>query len=326
MKLTRLLLACSMATMLAAPAGARETITVGHLLDPSHDAAFWAINNGKVTHPDIEVKTKALAIPALIQGTSSKQYDIIQTAVMAIPRALSKGLELEVLATGLRSHNKVHSGDIWVKKDSAIRSAADLKGKTIGVYSLKSTGITLIRIALWKKYGLDVSYEGGDMQWQQVPAPTIPAALSTDRIDAGTLIHSQAFKAIRSGEFRSVVPAAKDNVDVFGVPTVAAVYVGYPEKLAERPEAYKAFLDLFHRSVQYAKDHPDEVFTAVGKAKNIDPAFFSEWFSTFSEIPVKISASDRIAMQKVWEFSKEMGILKSYPDVDSVIWEHALTD
>ncbi|MCP5152703.1 MAG: ABC transporter substrate-binding protein [Ectothiorhodospiraceae bacterium] len=307
-------------------ASAKETIRVAHLLDASHDAAFWAIANGKVTSPDIEVEAKALSIPALIQATASKQYDVVQTAVMAIPRAASKGLELKVLATGLRSHNKPHSGDIWVKADSPIRSAADLKGKKIGVYSLNSTGITLVRIALWKKHGLNVSYKDGDMEWQEVPAPTIPAALASGHIDAGTLIHSQAFKAKESGEFRSVVPASMDNVEVFGVPTVAAVYVGYPEKLAAKPEAYKAFLELFDKSVKYAKAHPDEVFTAVGKAKNVDPKFFSEWFETYSDIPVVISRDDRVAIEKVWGFAKEMGILAEYPAVDDVIWEHALTE
>ena len=256
----------------------------------------------------------------------SKKYDVIQTAVMAIPRAKSKGLDLEVLATGLRSHNKAHSGDIWVKKDSPIRTADDLKGRKIGVYSLQSTGITLIRIALWKKYGHNVSFEGGDSEWVQVPAPSIPAALASDRIDAGTLIHAQAYKAMRSGEFRSVVPAAKDNVEIFGVPTVAAVYVGYPDKLAARPEAFKAFTRLFKASVQYALDHPDEVFTAVGEEKDIDPAFFKEWFATFSQIPAAVSDDDVLAMQKVWEFSKEMGILTEYPNAADVIWEHAIRE
>ena len=64
----------------------------------------------------------------------------------------------------------------------------------------------------------------------------------------------------------------------------------------------------------------------MGKEKNVDPAFFSEWFADYSDIPVVISSNDRIAMQKVWEFSREMGILKSYPNVDDVIWEHALTE
>ena len=307
-------------------ANAEETITVAHLLDPSHDAAFWAISHGKVSEPGIRIEAKGLAIPALIQSTVSKKYDVIQTAVMAIPRAKSKGLDLEVLATGLRSHNKAHSGDVWVKQDSPIRNADDLKGRKIGVYSLQSTGITLIRIALWTKYGHNVSFQGGDSEWVQVPAPSIPAALASDRIDAGTLIHAQAYKAIRSGEFRSVVPAAKDNVEIFGMPTVAAVYVGYPDKLAARPEAFKAFTRLFKASVQYALDHPDEVFTAVGEEKDIDPAFFTEWFATFSQIPAAVSEGDVLAMQKVWEFSKEMGILEEYPNAADVIWEHAIRE
>ena len=77
-----------------------------------------------------------------------------------------------------------------------------------------------------KKHGLNVSYQGGDSQWVEVPAPSIPAALSSGNIDAGTLIHAQAYKAQQSGEFRSIVQAAVDNSAVFGVPTVAAVYVG----------------------------------------------------------------------------------------------------
>ena len=65
-------------------AHAEETITVAHLLDPSHDAAFWAINNGKVSEPGVRIEAKGLAIPALIQSTVSKTYDVVQTAVMAI--------------------------------------------------------------------------------------------------------------------------------------------------------------------------------------------------------------------------------------------------
>ena len=75
--------------------------------------------------------------------------------------------------------------------------------RPFGVYSLNSTSITLVRIALWKKYGHNVSFQGGDSEWVQVPAPTIPAALSSDQIDAGTLIHAQAYKAMKRGEFRS---------------------------------------------------------------------------------------------------------------------------
>ena len=65
---------------------------------------------------------------------------------------------------------------------------------------------------------------------------------------------------------------------------------------------------------------------AVGKEKNIDPDFFREWFETFSQTPAAVSDGDILAMQKVWEFSKEMGILKEYPNAADVIWEHAIRE
>ena len=34
-----------------------------------------------------------------------------------------------------------------------------------------------------------------------MPAPNLPAALAAGQIDAATLIHSQAFKALQTGEF-----------------------------------------------------------------------------------------------------------------------------
>ena len=50
--------------------------------------------------------------------------------------------------------------------------------------------------------------------------------------------------------------------------------------------------------MQYALDHPDEVFNAVGREKDIDPAFFSHWFENYSQIPAAVSDDAVIAMQK----------------------------
>lgn len=107
-----------------------------------------------------------------------------------------------------------------MKKDSPIQSADDLKRKKIGVYSLNSTGITLVRIALWKKYGHNVSFQGGDSEWVQVPAPTIPAALASDQIDAGTLENRAEFIRIR----KEPLVSGKEPKDI--APVVAKTLIG----------------------------------------------------------------------------------------------------
>ena len=48
-------------------------------------------------------------------------------AVMSIPRAQARGLELVVLSTALRAPPGREGGAIWVKADSPYRTVADLK-------------------------------------------------------------------------------------------------------------------------------------------------------------------------------------------------------
>ena len=129
-------------------AQAKQKITYAYLLDPAYDAVTWAMSNGKVASDLITVEARGLAIPQLIQATSAKQYDVIMTAVIAIPPAAARGLELKVLSTALQQSPAGEGGGVWVKSDSPIRSPKELKGKTLGSYALRSTGYTQVRFAL----------------------------------------------------------------------------------------------------------------------------------------------------------------------------------
>ena len=263
------------------PANAQTTIKFGYLADPSHEAVMWALKNGKVKSDKIKVEATPLNISALIQATAAKSYDVIQTAAVAIPRARERGLDLRIVGTGLRYHASGEGAAIWVKQGSPIKSAADLKGKKLGVYSLGSAGITLIRIALADVHGLNVAVRGGDLEFVEMPAPALPAALASGRIDAATLIHAQAYRAMQNNDFVVVTQTAGDLTKKFGVRMVSAVLAGYGEKLDANPDAYKEFMRVLHASVQYALKNPGEVFPAVAQATNTDAKFFNAWFTRF---------------------------------------------
>ena len=139
----RLIFALILSIFFVGGASAKEVVKFGYLSDPSHEAVMWALKNGKVKSDLIEVQADALQIPALIQATIAQTYDVVQTAGMAIPRARAKGLDLRIIGTALRYHKAGEGADIWVRKDSGLQTAADLKGKKLAVYSLGSSGITL---------------------------------------------------------------------------------------------------------------------------------------------------------------------------------------
>ncbi|HEX3939545.1 MAG TPA: MqnA/MqnD/SBP family protein [Xanthobacteraceae bacterium] len=322
----------SLLKVLAAPAVlsvarlgyAKETVTYAYLLDPAYDAVTWAMSNGKVTSDLIDVDARGLAIPQLIQATSAKQYDVIMTAVIAVPPAQAHGLELRVLATALQQAAAGEGAGIWVKSDSPIKDPKELKGKTLGSYALRSTGYTQVRLALIHKYGLNAALEGGDLRQVEIQAPNLPGALAAGQIDAATLIHSQAFRAQKSGEFRVIAETGRDNIETFGMRFISALNVSYPERLAQRPDAFKEFDRMFRDSAQYALAHRDEVFGAVGKKNNLPPEFFSWWFDKSSDVPGTFTEEHATIVMKFYDLSKGIGMIPNYPDIRTLVWEHAL--
>ena len=308
----------------AQPGFAKEKVTYAYLLDPAYDAVTWAMSNGKVNSDLITVEARGLAIPQLIQATSAKQYDVIMTAVIALPPAAARGLELRVLSNALQQSAAGEGAGIWVKSDSPIKNPKDLKGKSLGSYALRSTGYTQVRVALIHKYGLNAALEGGDLKQLEIQAPNLPGALAAGQIDAATLIHSQAYRALKSGEFRPIAETGRDNIEAFGMRFISALNVSYPEKLAQRPDAFKEFDRMFRESVQYALAHKDEVFGAVGQKTNLPPEFFNWWFEKSSDVPGTFEESHAQAIMKLYELSREIGMIQAFPDIRTLVWEHAL--
>src|SRR5262245_44015241 len=116
------LIAAPAVITLARPGFAKEKVTYAYLLDPAYDAVTWAMSNGKVNSDLITVEARGLAIPQLIQATSAKQYDVIMTAVIAIPPAAARGLELRVLSKALQQSSKGEGAGVWVKSDSSFKN------------------------------------------------------------------------------------------------------------------------------------------------------------------------------------------------------------
>jgi NitT/TauT family transport system substrate-binding protein len=305
-------------------AQAKEKITYAYLLDPAYDAVTWAMVNGKVKSDLITVEARGLAIPQLIQATSAKQYDVIMTAVIGIPPGVARGLDLRILSAALQQSPGGEGGGIWVKANSPLKRAEELKGKSLGSYGLRSTGYTQVRFALQYKYHLNAALEGGDIKQLEIQAANLPGALAAGQIDAATLIHSQSYRAQKSGEFRVLAETARDNIELYKLRFVSAVNIAYPERLAQRPEAYKEFDRLFSESAAYALAHRDEVFGAVGKQNNLEPDFFNWWFEKNSTVPATFGESQAQAIMKLYELSRDMGMIKDFPDIRTLVWEHAL--
>ena len=128
--------------------------------------------------------------PMIIQSMLAKEIDVAQTAAPPVVAADLAGANIAVVA-GI-NNTFVYS----FRARSAIKTAADLKGKKIGVTRLGSDSHTATEFAL-RKWGLDPERDvnilqlGGQLE--------ILAALQSGIVDAAPLSYPQAARARQMG-------------------------------------------------------------------------------------------------------------------------------
>ena len=316
-------LAVGTAVFWSAAATAADKISFAYLKDPALEAVVYAIKAGKVKSDKVEAELRPLAVPALIQATMTKQYDVVQTSTVSLPDARDKGLNVAIVGVAQRLIPNGEGMALWVRNDSPIKSISDLKGKSLGITGLRSMGTSLIRIALWKKHGLNTAVQGGDIRYVEMPGGNLPAALAAGRIDATNLVPTQAIAARQDKSLRQLGNLSRDLHEVIGSDIVFTVLVGYPERLQAKPEAYKEFLKLLKASSDYVLAHRDEVFKAIGQEYGMAPESLELWFTRYLTFGVEVTDGDRTSIARVWQLSKDLNVIGSYPDIDSVVWTGA---
>ena len=306
------------------PAAAKTKLSFAFVTDPTHEMFVYALRQGMVRSDKIELELITLAIPALVQGFLGRQYDIVETSMISIPRAVERGLNVSLLFTALGRLSPGPTLDIWVKRDSPVKSIQDLKGKKIAVFGLGSTALSMIRVALAKEHGFNVELQGGDFQFVELPTAIIPTAMERGETEAGCLLYAQVFEAQKTGNYRSIYSGVTELNKRAGARMVLPVIVGYPDKIAKDEEAYREFNRLLAASVRYAVEHSEEVAAAVGKSANVPADFLQSVLKGIAAFKTPVEEDDIKALDYFWGAAKEVGLLKTVVPAKPLVWAPAM--
>jgi NitT/TauT family transport system substrate-binding protein len=158
--------------------GGRQRITVAALPLADVAALYLARDRGLFTKEGLDVRIRPVqqsiqALPALKNG----QVDIIAGAnYVTFLQAREKGtLDTRIVSEGIRV--APHMMDVLVPQDSPVRSAADLKGRTVAVNILNNIqSLTLDAILDARGLGRPV--------YRQIAFPQMGPALQRHQVDA----------------------------------------------------------------------------------------------------------------------------------------------
>jgi NitT/TauT family transport system substrate-binding protein len=223
--------------------------------------AFAAESEGIFTDHDLDVKistakTSSEMIPQLIGG--KVDIALLDTATSMV--AASQGLDLVYIAGatdgGIPEGQEDYSfANVWVRKDSPIKTMADLTGKTVAVPQIKSQP--------WVDLKGSVDDDGGDsskVKFTESPDPL--TALKSKQADATTTPEPVGTIEKAKGELRVVGPTNSGG----GGP--AYVYVATSKYAKSHPELIAAFGDAVREGNKAVNADSDLLVKTSAKVLN----------------------------------------------------------
>lgn len=276
------------------PGSGRQTVTVAVLSLADTAPLYVARDKGLFAKEGLDVRIRPVqqsiqALPALARG----QVDMIAGAnYVTFLQAHEKGtLDLRIVADGARAAS--HMMDVLVPKDSGIKSAADLKGKTVGVNILNNIqSLTLNAI---------LGAEGaGRPEYRQIPFPQMGAALQKGQVDAVHAVEPFDSAVQKDLHARVLLDGAASPVQ--GIPLS-----GYVTTRAYAAKHRSAVL-AFRRAV-----------AAASKLANQDPSLVRKILPTYTKVtagqaaairlPLYATSTDVVQLRRLTALMRRQGLL-----------------
>ncbi|KOG32473.1 ABC transporter substrate-binding protein [Streptomyces resistomycificus] len=241
--------------------GGTTTVKVGVI--PIVDVAplYLGQRKGFFTSRGIKLEmVSAQGGAAIIPGVVSGQFQFGFSNTTSLMLAQVKGVPVKSVANGAATNGKVGADvtGVAVRKDSSIKSAADLAGHTVAVNTLQNIGDTTVRESV-RQAGGDPS----EVKFVEIPFDQMPAALDDGRVDAAWMGEPSQTIAKAQGARIVASPFAETDPEL-----TVATYFTSTQLAQQKPDLVKKFTEAMTESLRYASDHPDEarqVLTAYTK-------------------------------------------------------------
>jgi NitT/TauT family transport system substrate-binding protein len=227
---------------------------------------------------------------------------------------MNEGLDLAIIGGGLTVIQ-----EIFVPKDSPIKTVADLRGKRLGVWSTGAGAFKAARAAIMDATGLDVVK---DTKIMQLAPPALFKLLEKGDVDAMINISSFTVQAAaQPDKFRSVFSVNDYWRQKTGYPVVwAAPLVAWKSWVDENPARAKNYAAAVEESFRWLRK-PENFDVAVKKYGTLagvtTPATIAVYKKWLGEKRIFLDQWDQKVVDAQWQFlemAQHHNVLPAVPD------------
>jgi NitT/TauT family transport system substrate-binding protein len=301
--------AASPLTAQAQDAQAPKVIKVGYTGGLCEGPVHIASERGFFKDEGLDVELVKLEPGANFEAIAAAQIDASFGLLATLIQPLSNGLPIKI-TTGL------HTGcdKVLVKPDSGIKTAADLKGKKIGVPSLTSSPIMFTRRAL-AAAGVKVGDKDSEVEFLVFTNAELPLALDRGAIDAIGANDPVASLAAKKNNLTILLDSARDKP--FSDQYCCAAYVS-ATLAAGAPETAAKYTRAMQKAAAWIQKNPDETARIQVEKKYVagEAEFNASVLRTFRYIPSVSGAFTAFGITA--RELKEIGVLGAKVDVEQL--------
>jgi NitT/TauT family transport system substrate-binding protein len=306
----RLLIAAAIVALMAnaVPANA-QNLEVVRVASPPVDVTgnlFYAMDLGYFAKAGLDVQLTQLTAGApVVSAVAGGAADIGSANFVAISAAHLAGVPIVLVAPSGANSVKSPIDAIVVAKDSPIKSAKDLNGKTLMTSALQN--ILQVQADAW------IEKNGGDwksIKWVEAPPAQEGGSVATKRVDAATITEPFLSASIATGDTRLLADTGAEVSPL----VVEGGYFCTVDYAKAHPDLIKKFSKAVLDAGQWANTHREEAGAIMAKyAKSSGKA------AGHAVYPESFRAAD---LQPLIDASAKYGAIKSsFKAADLVIPE-----
>lgn len=306
--LPALLAALSLVVFGASASAAEPTkITIGHTGSSCQAPVFIAQEKGFYQEEGLEVTFVQGDWNFLREGLAFGKIDAAQGLVMNFLKPLEQGFDVRFTAG-------IHRGCIYlfVPKDSPINSAADLKGKRVGVPGIGSSQWIFAQRAVGGA-GLDVR---NDVEWRSFPNSELKLALDKGEVDAIAVLDPTARIIFNTGTVKTIVDQGQD---IAYKDEYCCVVVAGGRLVRRDPELAARITRAILKASKWVDANPQEAAIISVEKKYVGASVDvnTQVFATLDYIPSV--AGGKEAVRTAAKALQDVGILRPNTKIDTLV-------
>jgi NitT/TauT family transport system substrate-binding protein len=269
-------------------------------------SALFADQTGLFRKNGLEVEiipvTSGSAGLSAVVGNSAQ---VVYLNIITLLEAYDRGIGLQIIAPGSYYLSEKPYALMFVRKDSPVRTARDLNGKTIAVSSLKD--INAIGMLNW------VDQNGGDaktIKMIEIPNASLMPVLDEGRVELITLLPPFQAQALDSGKYR-VLGKPYDSI---AKNFMVAAWVVTTDWVAKNADTARRFTLAMREASVAVNSNPGRSVDMVAAFTKVDPALVARSQGTFD--PPYLEPRD---LQPAIEASLKFGLIAKSFDAATLL-------